>query len=144
MNSNQAIAILADLLQFSFTRLTLANLENNNYTNDYSNEILLEFTISRHLPFNIKIGNGSCFLLPEEYKHLVCENSTANGNCLFNSASIVLYGGEGYCMQFRLAVIIELMKNTGKYLEIDAFETDITYLDDALNSVESLKKTEFE
>nr|CAG8617174.1 2458_t:CDS:2 [Entrophospora candida] len=108
MNSNQAIAILADIetfLQFSFTRLTLADLENNNYTNDYSNEILPEFTISRHLPFNIKIDND-----------------------------------ESYFMQFRLAVIIELMKNAGKYLEIDAFETDINYLDDALNSVESLKK----
>ena len=73
---------------YSFNRLTLAELENNNYTNDYSDEILPEFTISRHLLFNIKIDNGSCFLLPEEYKHLVCGNSTANGNCLFNSVSL--------------------------------------------------------
>jgi hypothetical protein len=79
-------------------------------------------------------------LLPREYKHLICGKSTGNGNCLFNSASIILYGDENQCMQLRLAVIIELMKNAKRYLEIEAFETDITYSNDALNSANFLKK----
>jgi hypothetical protein len=143
MDSKKAIAILVDIevfLQFSFTRLTLTELENNSYTNNYSDKILPQFTISRHMPFNIETDNGSCYLLPEEYKDMVCGRSTADGNCLFNSASIILYGNENYCAQLRLAVIIELMKNIRRYLEIEAFETDIIYSESALDSAENLNK----
>ena len=94
---------------------------------NYSDKILPEFTIYKHLPSNIKIDDGSCFLLPKEYKKLICGTSTADGNCLFHSASIILYGNESQFIQLRLAVIIELMKNARRYLEIEAFETDITY-----------------
>lgn len=143
MDSKKAIAILEDIetfLQFSFTRLTLSELENNHYTNNYPDKILPEFTIFRNIPSNIGIDNGSNYLLPEEYRHLICGRSTANGNCLFNSASIILYGSESYSVQLRLAVIIELMKDAGRYLEIGAFETDIIYSNNALDSVEFLKK----
>ena len=138
MDSKQAITILADIeifLQILYTKLTLMQLENNNY-NIYSDKILPEFTFFEHIPSNIRIDNGSRYLLPEGYKDMVCGESTADGNCLFNSASIILYGNESYCMQLRLAVIIELMKNIRRYLEIEAFETDITYSDNALDSAE--------
>lgn len=141
MDSKEAITILEDIetfLQFSFTRLTLSELENNNYTSNL-NRILPEFSISRNIPSDIKIDDGSCYLLPEEHKHLICGRSTANGNCFFNSASIILYGNESYCMQLRLAVIIELMKNARRYLEIGAFETDIIYSNNALDSADFLK-----
>ena len=82
MDSKQAITILADIeifLQFSYTRLTLMDLENNNY-NIHSDNILPEFTFFKHIPSNIRIDNGSCYLLPEGYKDMVCGQSTADGN----------------------------------------------------------------
>lgn len=142
MDSNQANTILEDIyafLDFYSAKLTLTGLESNNYTNDYSDKILPKFMIFKHMPSSIKIDNGSCYLLPEKHKHLVCGRSTPNGNCLFNSASAILYGDESNYMQLRLAVIIELMKNARRYLEIDVFETDIIYSNDALDSAELLK-----
>src|SRR5687767_456333 len=137
MNSKQAFSILTEIKSFLeafYFKLTLIELEDNDYTKNYSDKILPEFTIYKHLPSNIKIDSGSCFLLPKEYKKLICGTSTADGNCLFHSASIILYGNECQFMQLRLAVIIELMKNARRYLEIETFETDITYTNDALDS----------
>ena len=95
MNSKQAFSILTEIKSFLeafYIKLTLNELEDNDYTKNYSDKILPEFTIYKHLPSNIKIDDGSCFLLPKEYKKLICGTSTADGNCLFHSASIILYG----------------------------------------------------
>ena len=53
MNLKKTITILEDIepfLQFSFTRLILSKLENNNCTNNYPDKILPKFTISRNPP----------------------------------------------------------------------------------------------
>jgi len=74
-------------------------------------------------------------LIPKKYKDHVCITSTPNGNCFFNSASLIVFGNEDNNIQLRLAVIIELMANANYYLQQPVFEKDIFYRDEALNTV---------
>ena len=46
-------------------------------------------------------------LLPEKHKNYVCIRSTPDGNCFFNSASLIVFGNENFNIQLRLAVMIE-------------------------------------
>jgi hypothetical protein len=78
-------------------------------------------------------------LIPEKYKDYVCIKSSPNGNCFFNSASLIVFGHEDNNVQLRLAVIIELMTNANHYLQQPVFEQDIFYRDEALN-VDNMEK----
>ena len=73
-------------------------------------------------------------LIPEKYKDRICIKSTPNGNCFFNSASLIVFGHEDNHIQLRLAVIVELMSNADHYLRQSIFEKDIFYRDEALNT----------
>jgi hypothetical protein len=72
-------------------------------------------------------------LLPEEYKNYVCIRSTPDGNCFFNSASLIVFGNENFNIQLRLAVMIELMEHSQFYLQQKIFEQDIIYQEEALD-----------
>jgi hypothetical protein len=48
-------------------------------------------------------------LLPKKYENHICVRSTPDGNCFFNSASLIVFGNEKFNIQLRLAVMIELM-----------------------------------
>src|SRR6185295_14401228 len=72
-------------------------------------------------------------LLPQEYENLVCADSTSDGNSLFRSASIALYGSEKMSTRFRLASMLELILNSNYYLELDIFKKDYLYTDQALS-----------
>ncbi|CAB4436575.1 unnamed protein product [Rhizophagus irregularis] len=48
-------------------------------------------------------------LIPEKYANHICIKSTSNGNCFFNSTSLIAFGHKDNHMQLRLAVMIELM-----------------------------------
>ncbi|EXX69086.1 uncharacterized protein OCT59_004738 [Rhizophagus irregularis] len=73
-------------------------------------------------------------LLPEKYKDCVCIRSTPDGNCFFNSASLIVFGNENFNIQLRLAVMVELMIHSQFYLQQKIFEQDIIYREEALNS----------
>ena len=44
-------------------------------------------------------------LLPERYKDYVCIKLTPDGNCFFNSASLIVFGNENLNLQLRLATV---------------------------------------
>src|ERR1051325_118478 len=79
-------------------------------------------------------------LIPNKYKDHVCIKSTPNGNCFFNSASLIVFGHENNNIQLRLAVMIELMANADHYLQQPVFEQDIFYRDEALDVVNMEKQ----
>jgi hypothetical protein len=79
--------------------------------------------------------NEAMKLIPNKYKDHVCIKSTPNGNCFFNSASLIVFGHEDNNIQLRLAVIIKLMANADHYLQQPIFEQDVFYRDEALNTI---------
>lgn len=80
-------------------------------------------------------------LIPEKYADHICIKSTPDGNCFFNSASLIIFGYEDNHMQLRLAVMIELMANADHYLQQPVFEQDIFYRDEALNNCININDT---
>ncbi|PKY59413.1 hypothetical protein RhiirA4_482135, partial [Rhizophagus irregularis] len=83
----------------------------------------------------VQRDNEAIKLIPDKYADHVCIKSTADGNCFFNSASLIVFGHENNHMQLRLAVMIELMANANYYLQQPVFEQDIFYRDEALNNI---------
>ncbi|PKK59214.1 hypothetical protein RhiirC2_795151 [Rhizophagus irregularis] len=83
----------------------------------------------------VQRDNEAMKLIPDKYADHVCIKSTVNGNCFFNSASLIVFGHENNHMQLCLAVMIELMANTNYYLQQPVFEQDIFYRDEALNNI---------
>jgi len=121
---------------------SLLYLENNEFTSKLNPYDILpnQKIVYTHLPPNISIDKSSCFLLPKNFKHLICGQATGNGDCLYNSISIILWGNENFATNLRLSTVIELMKNAKFYLDKDVFENDITYSTTALDSSELAKK----
>ena len=39
---------------------------------------------------DIVVDKGACALLPDEFNHYVCADTTADGNCLYNATSCFL------------------------------------------------------
>jgi len=105
-----------------------------------------QFNSSNILPGNLDLINEewnddeyeqdheSMKLLPEKYKDHICVRSTGDGNCLFNSASLIIFGNEAFNLQLRLAVMIELMTYAQFYLQQQIFEQDIIYRDEAFDN----------
>ncbi|UZO19300.1 uncharacterized protein OCT59_010597 [Rhizophagus irregularis] len=83
----------------------------------------------------VQRDNKAMKLIPEKYANHICIKSTPNGNCFFNSASLIAFGHEDNHMQLRLAVMIELMANADHYLQQEIFEQDIFYRDKALDNI---------
>ena len=45
-------------------------------------------------------------------------HATGDGNCLFNSASILLFGSEGYSVHLRLSTVIHAVDHFDHYLKM--------------------------
>lgn len=54
-------------------------------------------------------------LVPDDFKHLIPLRSTGDGNCLFNSTSITLYGDEKLAGLLWLLVTFELLAHAEFY-----------------------------
>ena len=73
-------------------------------------------------------------LLPDKYKDYICIRLTGDGNCFFNSASLIIFGNEDFNIQLRLAVMIELMTYAQFYLKKPVFEQDFLYRNEAFDN----------
>nr|CAG8532437.1 10092_t:CDS:1 [Entrophospora candida] len=90
--------------------------------------------VFQNIPPAVIVDSLSTGLLPQQYKqNYICADSTSDGNCLFHTASIALYGSEKMSKWFRLASMLELILNSNYYLELDIFKTDYLYTDQALD-----------
>ncbi|UZO21492.1 uncharacterized protein OCT59_013885 [Rhizophagus irregularis] len=148
MNSTTAKNVLYDIFDFFCgNNITLNDIIT--YGNQFDlNNILLPTnfrTIYEEWDYNRR-DDEAMKLIPEKYADYVCIRSTADGNCFFNSASLIVYGHEENHIQLRLAVMIELMANADYYLQQKIFEQDVLYRDEALNTnmekVDMFKKTQ--
>src|SRR2546430_1829976 len=59
------------------------------------------YTFHTSKPANIMTDWSANMFLPEEYNHFVCGQSSADGSCLYNSASIILCGDESLHLALR-------------------------------------------
>jgi len=148
MNSTTAKNVLYDIFNFFCgNNITLNDIITYGSQFDHNNILLpTNFeTIYEEWDYNQR-DNEAMKLIPEKYADHVCIRSTANGNCFFNSASLIIYGHEEHHIQLRLAVIIELMANADYYLQQKIFEQDILYRDEALitnmEKVDTFKKSQ--
>ncbi len=136
MNSTTAKTILYDIFNFLCRNDIILN-DIITYGNQFKlDNILLPTdleTIYEEWDYNQR-DHEAMKLIPEKYANHVCIRSTPNGNCFFNSASLIVFGHEENHLQLRLAVIIELMANANYYLQQKIFEQDLFYRDEALNT----------
>jgi len=77
-------------------------------------------------------------ILHLQYLHLISANISSNGNCLLNSISLIFTEKQTLKSQFRLAMIIELMKYVDFYLSQKIFEEDYYFSNAALDSIKDL------
>src|SRR5690242_7565207 len=75
-------------------------------------------------PANIMTDWSANLSLPEEYSHSVCGQSSADGSCLYNTASIILCGDESLRLVLRAGTVSELMKHAKHYLQLPLFQKD--------------------
>jgi hypothetical protein len=85
-------------------------------------------------PANIMTDWGANLFLPEEYNHFVCGQASADGSCLYNSASIILCGDESLCLVLRAGTVSELMKHAKYYLQLELFQKDWAWSDEAMRT----------
>ena len=70
-----------------------------------------DYTFHTSKPANIITDWSANMFLPEEYNHFVCGQSSADGSCLYNSASIILCGDESLHLALRAGTVSELMEH---------------------------------
>ena len=85
-------------------------------------------------PANIMTDWNANLSLPEEYSHFVCGQSTADGSCLYNAASIILCGDESLNLVLRAGAVSELMKHAEHYLQLPLFQKDWAWSDEAMRT----------
>ena len=85
-------------------------------------------------PANILTDWGANMFLPGEYNHFVCGQSSADGSCLLNSASIILCGDESLHLVLRAGTVSELMKHAKCYLQLELFQKDWAWSDEAIRT----------
>ncbi|PKK60228.1 hypothetical protein RhiirC2_793638 [Rhizophagus irregularis] len=148
MNSTTAKNVLYDIFDFFCgNNITLNDIITYGNQIDLNNILLpTNFrTIYEEWDYNRR-DDEAMKLISEKYADHVCIRSTADGNCFFNSALLIVYGHEENHIQLRLAVMIELMANADYYLQQKIFEQDVLYRDEALNTnmekVDIFKKTQ--
>lgn len=85
-------------------------------------------------PANIMTDWNANLSLPEEYNHFVCGQSSADGSCLYNAASIILCGDESLRLVLRAGTVSELMKHAKYYLQLSLFQKDWAWSDEAMRT----------
>ncbi|CAB5392610.1 unnamed protein product [Rhizophagus irregularis] len=68
------------------------------------------------LPPLTRIDNTTEKILHLQYSHLTSAAVFSNGDCLLNSISLIFNANQTLALQFRLAMIVELMKFSDFYL----------------------------
>ncbi|CAB4403864.1 unnamed protein product [Rhizophagus irregularis] len=105
------------------------------------------FSITFNAPFETlpplaRIDTAAEKILHLQYPYLTPAIVFSNGNCLLNSLSLIFTGNQTSALQFRLAMVIELMKHADFYLSQNFFEEDYYFSDAALNSAKSNSNTQ--
>src|SRR6185312_9359754 len=93
-----------------------------------------DYTFHTSKPANIMTDWSANMFLPEEYNHFVCGQSSADGSCLYNSASIILCGDESLHLALRAGTVSELMKHAKYYLQLGLFQKDWAWSDEAMST----------
>ncbi|CAG8594749.1 3522_t:CDS:1 [Diversispora eburnea] len=144
MNDETVIEYLEQTRDFLENAINLSKIEA--YTRQFSKESIFDtdffLTHCQVLP-NTQEDKGAKWLLPPDC-NLICYKSTEDGNCLFNSVSLLIIGNEEKSMQLRFATIIELMKYARHYLNIPIFKKSIIYSDLAFQTAEKFNDKEKE
>ncbi|UZO13875.1 uncharacterized protein OCT59_005356 [Rhizophagus irregularis] len=89
------------------------------------------------LPPLTNIDNTAEKILHLQYPHLTSAAVFSNGDCLLNSISLIFNANQMLVLQFRLAMVVELMKFSNFYLSQKIFEQDYYFSDIALNSAKN-------
>ncbi|POG66446.1 hypothetical protein GLOIN_2v1482377 [Rhizophagus irregularis DAOM 181602=DAOM 197198] len=89
------------------------------------------------LPPLTNIDNTAEKILHLQYPHLTSAAVFSNGDCLLNSISLIFNANQMLALQFRLAMVVELMKFSNFYLSQKIFEQDYYFSDIALNSAKN-------
>ncbi|RIA84770.1 hypothetical protein C1645_404492 [Glomus cerebriforme] len=89
------------------------------------------------LPPLANIDNTAEKILHLQYPHLTSATVFSNGDCLLNSISLIFNANQRLALQFRLAMVVELMKFSDFYLSQKFFEEDYYFSDTALNSAKN-------
>ncbi|EXX59935.1 hypothetical protein RirG_184500 [Rhizophagus irregularis DAOM 197198w] len=89
------------------------------------------------LPPLTRIDNTAEKILHLQYSHLTSAAVFSNGNCLLNSISLIFNANQTLALQFRLAMIVELMKFSDFYLGQKIFEEDYYFSNAALDSAKN-------
>src|SRR5436190_24385988 len=105
---------------------------------DISNIFSITFSTPYEiLPSSINVDTTAEKILHLQYSHLTPAVVFSDGNCLLNSLSLIFTAKQSLALQFRLAMVIELMKNADFYLNQKLFKEDYYYSDAALNSAKN-------
>ena len=83
------------------------------------------------------IDNAAEKILHLQYSHLTSAAVFSNEDCLLNSISLIFNANQMLALQFRLAMVVELMKFSDFYLSQKIFEEDYYFSDAALNSAKN-------
>ncbi len=94
------------------------NLKKNSGIRQYKYDIVSGNTRKLCQVSNYLLGNHSEFLsvLPIE--------ATADGNCLFNSVSRLLYGTEGFATELRMRSVFDMVFNFDSYLDVANYSSE--------------------
>ena len=135
MDSKSAKQLLIETKKFLFKLPNLNDIIS--YGKKHKKIQILPYDISYidvYISEEIIVDEGACALLPGEYKHYVCADTTADGNCLYNAASYFLIQEDLLAIQLRLFTIIESMAYADEYLKLKVFEKDYSYSDQAFSN----------
>lgn len=118
-------------------------VQNYASTIDISNIFSITFDAPfESLPPLASIDTAAEKILHLQYPHLTPAIVFSDGNCLLNSLSLIFTGNQTSALQFRLAMVIELMKHADFYLSQKIFEVDYYFSDAALNSTKNNSNTQ--
>ncbi|GES84922.1 hypothetical protein GLOIN_2v1789520 [Rhizophagus clarus] len=108
------------------------------YLISYPSLLMFLFEI---LPPSARIDTVAEKILHLQYPYLTLAIVSSDGNCLLNSLSLIFTGNQTSALQFRLVMVVELMKHADFYLSQKFFEEDYYYSDAALNSAKNNSNT---
>ncbi|RIA98800.1 hypothetical protein C1645_812284 [Glomus cerebriforme] len=140
MNNNNLNEQLFNINKFLSTSPSPNIQSVQNYTSTIDTSCI--FSINFNTPYETlpplaKVDTAAEKILHMQYPHLTPANVLSNGNCLLNSISLIFTKDQILAPQFRLAMIIELMKYADFYLSQKLFEEDYYFSDAALNSAKN-------
>ncbi|RHZ45362.1 hypothetical protein Glove_680g67 [Diversispora epigaea] len=137
MGNETVLEILNRISFFLQKEKNLTNLSRiESYASQFPTHSIIDINFHCSKLPRTKEDRGAQWLLPPEYHHLRCYKSTGDGNCLFNSVSLLITGTEKIAPKFRLLTVLELMKNIKHYLDVPIFKKSIIYSNEAFQAAE--------